>query len=183
MGGIAGPPRLPRRPRRACRSGRPRVDSSPHARGPSHRCPHARPHRAGPPPSRVDRNRRESTGIELHAEPPQSRLGPAPEPLPSRASLRTGKPDSCRFLSIRPLTHAAPHAAALMPALVAPSRPRVDSARPLSRCPRAPRSARANSTPVDSCRLLSIRPLAHAAPHARVPTRRRDASIRGPVTP
>ena len=49
----------------------------------------------------------------------------------------------------------------------APGRPRVDSVRPLSRCPRAPRSARANSTPVDSCRLMSIRPLTHAAPHAR----------------
>ena len=42
------------------------------------------------------------------AGPPQSRLGPAPEPLPSRASLRTGKLDSCRLLSIRPLTHASP---------------------------------------------------------------------------
>ena len=39
----------------------------------------------------------------------------------------------------------------------APSHPRVDSVPPLSRCPRAPRSAWANSTPVDSCRLLSIR--------------------------
>ena len=53
------------------------------------------------------------------------------------------------------------------PGLVAPSRPRADSAPPLSRCPRAPRSARANSTPVDSCRLLSIRLLTHAAPRAR----------------
>ena len=42
------------------------------------------------------------------------------------------------------------------PGLVAPSRPRADSAPPLSRCPRALRSARANSTPVDSCRLPSI---------------------------
>ena len=48
-----------------------------------------------------------------------------------------------------------------------PGRPRVDSLPPLSRCPRALRSARANSPPVDSCRLLSIRPLAHTAPHAR----------------
>ena len=49
--------------------------------------------------SRIDRSRQESTGVELRAEPPQSRLGPAPEPLPSCASLRTGKLDSCRFLS------------------------------------------------------------------------------------
>ena len=69
------------------------VDSSPHARGPS-RTPSSR--RAAPEPSR-----QESTGVELRAEPPQSRLGPAPEPLPSCASLRTGKLDSCRLLSIR----------------------------------------------------------------------------------
>ena len=50
--------------------------------------------------------------INYHGLQPQSRLGPAPEPLPSRASLRTGKLDSCRLLSIRPLTHASPHAAA-----------------------------------------------------------------------
>ena len=46
--------------------------------------------------------------INYHGLQPQSRLGPAPEPLPSRASLRTGKLDSCRLLSIRPLTHASP---------------------------------------------------------------------------
>ena len=50
------------------------------------------------------------------------------------------------------------------PGLVAPSRPRADSAPPLSRCRLVLRSARANSTPVDSCRLLSIRPLTHAFP-------------------
>ena len=32
---------------------------------------------------RINRNRQESTGIELSAGPPQSRLGPAPELLPS----------------------------------------------------------------------------------------------------
>ena len=55
----------------------------------------------------------------LAAGPPQSRLAPAPEPLPSCASLRTGKLDSCRFVSsrTRPLTHA----------LVAPSRPSAES--------------------------------------------------------
>ena len=42
------------------------------------------------------------------AGPPQSRLGPAPEPLPSRASLRTGKLDSCRFLSTP--VDSSPHA-------------------------------------------------------------------------
>ena len=57
-----------------------------------------------------------------------------------------------------------------------PGRPRVDSLPPLSRCPRALRSARANSTPVDSCRLLPIRLLAHAAPHARGPARTRPRS-------
>ena len=62
-----------------------------------------------------------------------------------------------------------------------PGRPRVDSLPPLSRCPRALRSARANSTPVDSCRLLSIRLLTHAAPHAlgpaRTPSSRRAAPV------
>ena len=76
------------------------VDSSPHARGPS-RTPSSR--RAAPEPSR-----QESTGVELRAGPPQSRLGPAPEPLPSRASLRTGKLDSCRFLSTP--VDSSPHA-------------------------------------------------------------------------
>ena len=57
-----------------------------------------------------------------------------------------------------------------------PGRPRVDSLPPLSRCPRALRSARANSTPVDSCRLLSIRLLTHAAPHALGPSRTRPRS-------
>ena len=62
-----------------------------------------------------------------------------------------------------------------------PGRPRTDSLPPLSRCPRALRSARANSTPVDSCRLLSIRLLTHAAPHAlgpaRTPSSRRAAPV------
>ena len=61
------------------------------------------------------------------------------------------------------------------PGRVAPSRPRADSAPPLSRCPRAPRSARANSTPVDSCRLLSIRPLMHPAK-----TRQPNAHLKTP---
>ena len=259
---------------------------------------------------RINRNRQESTGIELSAGPPQSRLGPAPEPLPSCASLRTGKLDSCRFLSthvdssphargpsrtpssrraaaepsrqessctraarpfldpsapsrwsrwsrlsragpegaaggareviesaearhasgaflplhlsgvsswvasrdhrdfqddrdgpvaqaapesIRPLTHAAPRTAALTPALIAPgrpraestgidgsrqessctpSRPRVDSVPPLSRCRLVPRSARANPTPVDSCRFVPSRtrpltPLPSCPPSSR----------------
>ena len=62
-----------------------------------------------------------------------------------------------------------------------PGRPRADSLPPLSRCPRALRSARANSTPVDSCRLLSIHLLTHAAPHAlgpaRTPSSRRAAPV------
>ena len=62
-----------------------------------------------------------------------------------------------------------------------PGRPRVDSLPPLSRCPRALRSARANSTPVDSCRLLSIRLLTHAAPHARGPSRTRPRSHSAPL--
>ena len=67
------------------------------------------------------------------------------------------------------------------PGLVAPGRPRADSAPPLSRCPRAPRSARANSTPVDSCRLLPIRLLAHAAPHAHGPSRTPSSRRAAPV--
>ena len=62
-----------------------------------------------------------------------------------------------------------------------PGRPRVDSLPPLSRCPRALRSARANSTPVDSCRLLSIRHLTHAAPHARGPARTPSSRRAAPV--
>ena len=62
-----------------------------------------------------------------------------------------------------------------------PGRPRVDSLPPLSRCPRALRSARANSTPVDSCRLLPIRLLAHAAPHARGPARTRPLTHSAPL--
>ena len=62
------------------------------------------------------------------------------------------------------------------PGLVAPGRPRADSVPPLSRCRLVLRSARANSTPVDSCRLLSIRLLTHAAPHARGPARTRPRS-------
>ena len=46
--------------------------------------------------------------INYHGLQPQSRLGPAPEPLPSRASLRMGKLDSCRFLSTP--VDSSPHA-------------------------------------------------------------------------
>ena len=53
------------------------------------------------PQCRVDGNRQESAGIELRAEPSRNRVALAPEPLPSCASLRMGKLDSCRFLSIR----------------------------------------------------------------------------------
>ena len=66
-----------------------------------------------------------------HAGPPQSRLAPAPEPLPSCASLRTGKLDSCRFLSTP--VDSSPHArgpSRTRPrshALVAPSRPSAES--------------------------------------------------------
>ena len=62
-----------------------------------------------------------------------------------------------------------------------PGRHRVDSLPPLSRCPRALRSARANSTPVDSCRLLSIRLLTHAAPHALGPARTRPLTHSAPL--
>ena len=62
-----------------------------------------------------------------------------------------------------------------------PGRPRADSLPPLSRCPRALRSARANSTPVDSCRLLSIRLLTHAAPHALGPSRTPSSRRAAPV--
>ena len=80
---------------------------------------------------RINRNRQESTGIELSAGPPQSRLGPDPEPLPSCASLRTGKLDSCRFLSTpvdsAPLARGPSRTRPLTPALVAPSRRRAES--------------------------------------------------------
>ena len=75
-----------------------------------------------------------------HAGPPQSRLAPAPEPLPSCASLRTGKLDSCRFLSTpvdssphargpsrtRPRSHSAPLAC---PRRAEPPQCRVDGNR------------------------------------------------------
>ena len=78
---------------------------------------HAAPRTAALTPALVapGRPRAESTGIdgsrqESSCTPgrPRSRLGPAPEPLPSRASLRTGKLDSCRFLSTP--VDSSPHA-------------------------------------------------------------------------
>ena len=75
------------------------------------------------------------------------------------------------------------------PGLVAPGRPRADSVPPLSRCRLVLRSARANSTPVDSCRFVPsrTRPRSHAAPLARGPAQTRArpregaAAVGGPA--
>ena len=184
----------------------------------THAAPHARPRRAEPPQSRVDRNRvarqadrpfldpsapsRWSRWSRLSRAGPEGAAGGAREVIESAEARhasgaflplhlsgvsswvasrdhrdfqddRDGPVAQAAPESIRPLTHAAPRTAALTPALVAPgrpraestgidgsrqessctpSRPRVDSVPPLSRCRLVLRSARANSTPVDSAR-------------------------------
>ena len=176
----------------------------------THAAPHARPRRAEPPQSRVDRNRvarqadrpfldpsapsRWSRWSRLSRAGPEGAAGGAREVIESAEARhasgaflplhlsgvsswvasrdhrdfqddRDGPVAQAAPESIRPLTHAAPRTAALTPALIAPgrpraestgidgsrqessctpSRPRVDSVPPLSRCRLVLRSARAN---------------------------------------